>query len=303
MWLNEVVLNAGQAQAVNDANERLPQVQMTFMRGDCALKVPSGHLVLVLPLTGSIRIQTGDGQFQLRARHWMLLEREAAPGLLGGRKDMAVAITLSAAAWKHLNRSATTEALPGRGRMNATMVHLLCAALRESAIATGDFWRREPMLRSLFAQIELLQSDLRSLLVNCPGKSRSRRLQVMSRLQRARLYVEGHSNRVVRIGELASLTNFSHWYFTKSFHRVYGMSPKDFGIQVRLTQARELLRDQARTVSEVAAACGFENNSAFARAFRNYFGCPASVLRLTESTMEHGSRSRRIATQDDRLTA
>ncbi|MBK8283854.1 MAG: helix-turn-helix transcriptional regulator [Ahniella sp.] len=101
----------------------------------------------------------------------------------------------------------------------------------------------------------------------------------MSRLQRARLYVEGHANRVVRIGELATLTNFSHWYFTKSFHRVYGLSPKDFGIQVRLTQARELLRDPVLTVGEVAAACGFENNSAFARAFRNYYGRPASVLR------------------------
>jgi AraC family transcriptional regulator len=31
-------------------------------------------------------------------------------------------------------------------------------------------------------------------------------------MQRARLYLEGNSNRVVRIEELARLANFSSWY-------------------------------------------------------------------------------------------
>lgn len=279
MWLQETALNPGQALALPESHDRLPQAQLTLLRGDCALKVPLGHVVLLLPLRGALRIQTGEGQFQLAARHWMVLDRESAPAILSGRQHLGLVVTFSAAAWRQFHRGGGTETLPGRGRMNRAMVATIVQALRSPVVAGGEFWRREPVLRALFAQVEALQEPVRALVVRCPGKSRSRRLQVLSRLQRARLYVEGHANRVVRIGELATLTNFSHWYFTKSFHRVYGMSPKDFGIQVRLTQARDLLRDPARTVSEVAAACGFENNSAFARAFRNYFGCPASVLR------------------------
>lgn len=279
MWLNEMMLTAGQAYAIQDGNDRLPQIQAILMKGDGALKVPGGHLVLVLSLAGGLRVHAGEGQFSLRSREWLLLEREAAPTLQGRRKDLALVLAISAHAWRLLHRNSSGEPLPGRGRMNRAMFCLLKQALKTPTPTHADFWRREPVLRSLLAQIETLQGGLRELVSRCPGKSRSRRFQVLSRLQRARLYVEGNANRVVRIGELASLTNFSHWYFTKSFHRVYGMSPKDYGIQVRLTQARELLRDPALTVSEVAAACGFENNSAFARAFRNYYGSPASVLR------------------------
>lgn len=280
MLLNEMMLTNGQAQAIQDGLDRLPQIQAVLMKGDGALKVPGGHLVLVLSVSGSLRVHAGEGQFGLHAREWLLLEREAAPTLQSRRRDLALVLVFSAPAWRLLHRNGNSEPLPGRGRMNRAMLAVIAKALQTPSVpGNADFWRREPVLRSLLAQIESLQSSLRELVSRCPGKSRSRRFQVMSRLQRARLYVEGNSNRVVRIGELANLTNFSHWYFTKSFHRVYGMSPKDYGIKVRLTQARELLRDPALTVSEVAAACGFENNSAFARAFRNYYGRPASVLR------------------------
>lgn len=289
MWLHETALNPGQALALPEANERLPQIQCLLLRGDCALKVPVGHAVLLLTLRGGVRVQTGEGQFQLKSRHWMLLDRESGPAILAGRQQVAMVVTLSTAAWRQFHQSGVAEALPGQGRMNRAMLAAIIQAMRAPIAPSGEFWRREPVLRSLFGHVEALQEAVRSLVGRCPGKSRSRRLQVLSRLQRARMYVEGHANRVVRIGELAALTNFSHWYFTKSFHRVYGMSPKDFGIQVRLTQARQLLRDPALTVSEVAAACGFENNSAFARAFRNYFGCPASVLR------QGGAPTRRAA--------
>ena len=68
----------------------------------------------------------------------------------------------------------------------------------------------------------------------CPGRSRSRKRQVFGRLQRARLYLEGNCDRVVRISELAELTSFSSWYFSKTFHSLYEESPQAASARMRL---------------------------------------------------------------------
>ncbi|MBK8283855.1 MAG: hypothetical protein IPK97_02690 [Ahniella sp.] len=129
MWLNEVVVHAGQALALPQGPDRQPQVQLLLLRDDCALKVPTGHLVLVLPLAGSLRVQTGEGQFVIRARHWMLLERESAPTLFGQRRNRSAVVTLNAAAWRILHQRALAEALPGRGRMSRSLLDTLCQGL------------------------------------------------------------------------------------------------------------------------------------------------------------------------------
>jgi len=102
---------------------------------------------------------------------------------------------------------------------------------------------------------------------------------VFGRMQRARLYLEGNSHRVVRIGELAELTNFSSWYLSKTFQSLYEESPQSLSARLRLERAADLLRDTDMMVGEVAAASGFDNCCSFARAFRARYGTSASRFR------------------------
>ena len=87
-----------------------------------------------------------------------------------------------------------------------------------------------------------IQRELAARIPRCPGRSRSRKRQVFGRLQRARLYLEGNCDRVVRISELAELTSFSSWYFSKTFHALYDESPQAAAARMRLERAAELLR-------------------------------------------------------------
>ena len=134
-------------------------------------------------------------------------------------------------------------------------------------------------LRPVLLHIARAQRDLATRVQLCPGRSRSRKRQVFGRMQRARLYLEGHNDRVVRIGELADLTNFSSWYFSKAFQSLYDESPQALSARLRLERAAELLTSTSMTVGEVAASCGFDNCCSFARAFRARHGTTATDYR------------------------
>lgn len=123
------------------------------------------------------------------------------------------------------------------------------------------------------------------------GRSRSRKRQVFGRMQRARLYLEGNSHRVVRIGELAELTNFSSWYLSKTFQSLYEESPQSLSARLRLERAADLLRDTDMMVGEVAAASGFDNCCSFARAFRARYGQSASRWRWGNPNASIASRA------------
>ena len=86
-------------------------------------------------------------------------------------------------------------------------------------------------------------------------------------------------DRIVRISELAELTSFSSWYFSKTFLSLYDESPQAAAARLRIERAAELLESTSMMIGEVAAACGFDNCCSFARAFRARFGVSASNYR------------------------
>ncbi|MEN5203136.1 AraC family transcriptional regulator [Stenotrophomonas sp. TWI700] len=133
--------------------------------------------------------------------------------------------------------------------------------------------------RLLLLHLADLQRGVDAQVLRCPGRSLGRKRQVMARLQRCRLFLEGHTDRVVRIGELADLASLSYWYFSKAFQAVYGESPQACGVRLRLERAARLLRNSHMIIGEVAAASGFENAGSFARAFRAHFGACATDYR------------------------
>jgi AraC family transcriptional regulator len=54
----------------------------------------------------------------------------------------------------------------------------------------------------------------------------------------------------------------------RQFKSVFGLSPHQYLMQIRLMRAAELLKETDLTAMEIAGLCGFENNSTFGRAFK-----------------------------------
>ncbi|MBR1455718.1 MAG: helix-turn-helix transcriptional regulator [Oscillospiraceae bacterium] len=74
------------------------------------------------------------------------------------------------------------------------------------------------------------------------------------------------------IAELAERLEVSQEYLTRSFCRYIGITPGKYLTQVRIENAKLLLRQGRHSVQFVSDACGFSNSNYFARVFRSSTG-------------------------------
>ena len=75
---------------------------------------------------------------------------------------------------------------------------------------------------------------------------------------------------------LATLSGISYSYMKKLFVRCYGLSPKQYIIQLKMNYACELLRSNRYSVSQISELCGFRDIYFFSRQFKAVVGCPPS---------------------------
>ncbi len=262
--------------------------------GSVSMATPVASLWLVL--RGDAEIECREGRFVLGAGQWLLLERDACPAVYAGAGALVLGVALGADLQAQLQQSAQVAVFPGRGEAGRGVRPLAFALWRRCAAFSRNEARLREVDRQAFAPVLRLlaglQSGYRGLVDRCPGRSLRRKRQVFSRMQRARLYLEGNLGRAVRITELAQISNVSVWYFTKTFHALYGEGPQAASARLRLQHASRLLRHTRQSVSEVGAACGFENNCSFSRAFRAQFGVPPSLYRLRDATLPTGAANR-----------
>lgn len=80
-------------------------------------------------------------------------------------------------------------------------------------------------------------------------------------------YIEQYYDRKINFGELTNLTGYSYDYFRKIFRERYGVSPKTYLMDVRLSHARRMLSDTDLTCTEIAYLCGFSNSQQMSSLF------------------------------------
>ena len=77
----------------------------------------------------------------------------------------------------------------------------------------------------------------------------------------------------IDLGQLADESGFSLPHFIRSFTAVYGLSPLQYILQLRISRAAELLERTALSISQIGDQCGFEDSNYFSRVFRKRMGC------------------------------
>lgn len=92
-------------------------------------------------------------------------------------------------------------------------------------------------------------------------------------IKKARLYLEEHYAENVSLDELAWHTGLSPFYLLRVFQRTVGLSPHVYLTQVRIRQARKLLR-AGMPIAEVALNVGFVDQSHLTRSFKRTVGVP-----------------------------
>ncbi|MGQ7935907.1 helix-turn-helix transcriptional regulator [Paraburkholderia sp. D1E] len=115
---------------------------------------------------------------------------------------------------------------------------------------------------------------------NAPAPS-NRKSPRLSNLHEARakdmLLAKTQGN--VSLGEIASACNLSRSYFIRAFRETTHRTPHQWLLERRVDRARELLRHSDSSLSEIAIACGFSDQSHFTRTFSQLVGTPPGTWR------------------------
>ncbi|WP_332879899.1 AraC family transcriptional regulator [Kineosporia rhizophila] len=92
--------------------------------------------------------------------------------------------------------------------------------------------------------------------------------------------------------ELAAVAGMSRSTFASAFRKQLGTTPLEYLIQWRMNLARDALRRNTHSISELAVATGYESESAFSTAFRRVVGSSPKQYRDAASRREPaGSRA------------
>ena len=98
-------------------------------------------------------------------------------------------------------------------------------------------------------------------------------------IEEAMRYIRENYNRDISLDEVSREVNISPYYFSKLFKQETGGNFIEYLTEVRLRNARELLKDSGLSIKEICAESGYSDPNYFSRIFKKYEGVTPSELR------------------------
>ena len=92
-------------------------------------------------------------------------------------------------------------------------------------------------------------------------------------------YVLANFGESLPVSVLAELAHLSVSQLQREFRRLFGMTPGDYILRVRLLMARRQLEETHRAVGDLALECGFYDQSHFNKAFKEHVGMTPRLYR------------------------
>lgn len=89
-------------------------------------------------------------------------------------------------------------------------------------------------------------------------------------------YIMANLARDIALADLAAVAHLSEFHFARIFKATTGQSPHRFVVGRRIERAKNLLAERRLTLSQVAAAVGFTDQSHFIRQFKRVVGVTPS---------------------------
>lgn len=123
----------------------------------------------------------------------------------------------------------------------------------------------------LFAMLELIvgeQERIEQGLDRLSATKTATRKEIYRRLSRSKDCIHGSFRNRLDLDDLAKAGGLSKYHFLRCFRSVFGVTPHQYLIQLRLEEACQQLKSTRLPVIDIALSCGFDHPESFHRAFR-----------------------------------
>lgn len=116
------------------------------------------------------------------------------------------------------------------------------------------------------------------------------KLYLYKRIVQAKLFIDKHYAEPIDLSIIAEEACFSKFHFIRLFKSIYGKTPHNYLISVRIEQAKLLLK-QGMPVLSVSMEIGFDSPTSFTAVFKKATGKTPSVFQSGHLTKEQEIRS------------
>lgn len=100
----------------------------------------------------------------------------------------------------------------------------------------------------------------------------------------AKFYLDVNYSEKLKLKAVAHNLGVHPNYLTRVFHEKYGVTPKQYLLNLKLQKACQLLRTTDLPVSVIAGSMGFDDGMAFSKLFKKTYGCAPSEYRHREKS-------------------
>ncbi len=104
-------------------------------------------------------------------------------------------------------------------------------------------------------------------------------LEAQRLVRQAMAYLHQHYAQPISREDVARHVGLNDDYLTTCFRKELGMTPVAYLTRYRLNQAKQLLSDTNRPITDIALAVGFSDSGYFSRVFRREVGVSPEAYR------------------------
>lgn len=235
----------------SDEQDRLPLSPVAFGSGAKSVVPSESHLLLSVK-EGSIKLACEDGDEELYDGAMVFVRSGAKAEFFDKSDDFECDFVLfesDEAFLEHLKLPDVAVGEAGEGSGISTVTKM-------SPYALEYYHDRLRICAAVYSSLAKIARDLMI--------SRLERFDTLSdRLSPAMMQIEQRYMEPLTVRILAHSCSMSENVFTRNFKRVYGCTPVQYLIKVRLEAAKELLATTDRSFEDIANACGFKSAKYF----------------------------------------
>lgn len=238
-------------QTENEERDRLPISPIAFGSGNKIAADGDGHLVVSIK-EGSAMLDGVDGDEELSCGMLVFARKGTRLTLSEKSRDFACEYVLFDAADAFLEHLELPDIALGEVGEGAG----ISSVVKMSPYALEYYHDRLRICAAVYGALAKIARE--GML------SRLERFDTLSeRLSPAMLQIEQRYMETLTVRVLAHSCSMSESMFTRSFKRVYGCTPVQYLIRVRIEAAKEMLASGNASFDEIAKACGFKSAKYF----------------------------------------